>query len=50
MLFVIELATRRVHLAGITVSPDSAWMTQIARELTNFEDGFLRDKRYGASR
>ena len=46
VLFVIELATRRVHLAGITTSPDAAWMKQIARELTNFEDGFLRDKKY----
>ncbi|MCY2995430.1 MAG: integrase core domain-containing protein [Planctomycetota bacterium] len=46
VLFVIELATRRVHLAGITTSPDEAWMKQTARELTNFEDGFLRDKKY----
>jgi putative transposase len=46
VLFVIELAARRVHLAGITINPDSAWMKQVARELTNFQDGFLRDKRY----
>jgi putative transposase len=46
VLFVIELATGRVHLAGITTRPDTAWMKQIARNLTNFEDGFLREKRY----
>jgi hypothetical protein len=25
VLFFIELATRRVHLAGITTNPDGAW-------------------------
>lgn len=34
LLFVIELATRRVHFAGLTPSPDGPWMTQIARNLT----------------
>lgn len=46
LLFVIELKTRRVHFAGCTVHPDEAWMKQIARNLTNFEDGFLNRKCY----
>ena len=32
-LIVIEHGTRRVHLAGITASPDGAWTTQAARHL-----------------
>ena len=31
-LIVIEHGTRRVHLAGITASPDGAWTTQAARD------------------
>ena len=46
LLFVMELHTRRVHWAGCTTSPHEAWMKQAARELTNFEDGFLNGKRY----
>ena len=46
LLFVMEVATRRVHFAGCTPNPNEAWMKQIARELTNFEDGFLNGKRY----
>jgi hypothetical protein len=38
-LFFIELGTRRVHLAGCTASPNTAWVTQQARQLTwQFED------------
>ena len=33
VLFVIELDTCRVHVAGITTNPDGAWTTQAARNL-----------------
>jgi putative transposase len=46
VLFVIELSTRRVHLAGITLYPNHAFMMQCARQLTDPFDGFLRGKRY----
>ena len=42
----MELATRRVHFAGSTANPDEPWMLQIARNVSDAEDGFLRDKKY----
>jgi transposase InsO family protein len=33
VLFFIELASRRVRIAGITTNPDGAWVTQQARNL-----------------
>jgi putative transposase len=32
VLFFIELGTRRVHLAGCTATPDTAWVVQQARQ------------------
>ncbi|MDP8989214.1 MAG: integrase core domain-containing protein [Acidobacteriota bacterium] len=46
VFFVIDLATRRVHVAGIHHNPDSAWMNQVSRNLTDAQDGFLRGKTY----
>jgi putative transposase len=46
VLFVIELATRRVQIAGIASEPDSAWVVQCGRQLTDAIDGFLVGKRF----
>ena len=41
VLFVIDLKTRRVHIAGVTSRADGAWMAQIARNLTDAAAGAL---------
>jgi putative transposase len=46
ILFFIDIASRSVQIAGITPHPDNRWMTQIARNVTDVEDGFLRGTRY----
>jgi Integrase core domain len=46
ILFFMDIANRAVKIAGITPHPDSRWMTQIARNLTDLNDGFLRGQRY----
>jgi putative transposase len=46
VLVVMELNTRRVHLAGVTPHPNDKFMRQCARQLTDPFDGFLRGKRY----
>ena len=40
LLMVMEIAMRRVYFAGATPNPDSIWMQQIARNLTDVEEGF----------
>jgi putative transposase len=43
VLFFIELANRRVRLAGITTNPDGPWVTQQARNLLmEFDDEDVR--------
>ena len=40
-LFVIELKSRRVHIAGTTTNPDESFIAQVGRNLTDAFDGFL---------
>ena len=46
VLFVIDLKTRRVEVAGIIQQPYGEWMKQIARNLTDVVDGFLKKTKY----
>ena len=46
VFFVISLKTRAVESAGMDVDPDGEWMKQMARNLTDTVDGFLRDAAY----
>jgi transposase InsO family protein len=41
VLFFIHLASRKVHIAGITPHPDQRWMGQIARNVTLADWGVL---------
>jgi hypothetical protein len=45
VLIVMELSTRRVHMAGVTPNPNTAWMMQIGRNLTE-PGGVLAGKRF----
>ncbi len=46
VFFVIEIKSRAVEIAGIAVDPGEAWMKQVARNLTDPVDGFLRGAKY----
>jgi len=46
VFFVIELKSRAVEIAGIAVDPGEDWMKQVARNLTDPVDGFLRGAKY----
>jgi hypothetical protein len=43
-LFVIELKSRSVRVCGTTVSPNTQWMRQVARQLVDAGDGFALGK------
>ena len=46
VLFLIELSTRKVEIAGIADVGNGLWMSQIGRNLTDAVDGILTGKRY----
>ena len=46
VLFVIQLETRSIILAGITRYPTQEWMQQVARNLTDSESGAITHQRY----
>ena len=46
VFFVIDLKNRRVRIAGIAPEPDSRWVKQVARDLTDVDDGLLHGTRY----
>jgi hypothetical protein len=46
VLFLMELSTRKVEVAGIGPAPNGLWMEQIARNLTGEDDTIVNGKRY----
>jgi transposase InsO family protein len=46
VLFALHHATRVVEIVGVTTNPDSAFMAQVARNLTERVEGFLRHSRF----
>ena len=46
VLVFMHVASRKVCIAGITTSPDSRWMRQMARNVTLADIGFLIGCRY----
>jgi len=46
VFFVLDLTTRRVEVAGIAPAPTGFWMSQVARNLVDEFDGFLKGERY----
>lgn len=46
VLFVIDLQTRRVEIAGISRLSGAEFTAQVARNLTDCFDGFLRNHRF----
>ena len=46
VLFVMRLKTRSVHIAGVTTTPNEAFMQQMVRNLTDVSDGFLLDSEF----
>jgi putative transposase len=46
VLFLIELSTRKVEVAGIAAVANGLWMSQLARNLSDAGQGILHGKRY----
>ncbi len=46
VLFFLRIKTREIHIAGMTPNPNEAWMTQVARNITMADIGFVRPGDY----
>jgi putative transposase len=46
VLFLIDLSSRRVEIAGLARQANGLWMSQVARNLSDDAEGFLVGKRY----
>ncbi len=46
ILFFMHVATRKIHIAGLTPNPNEEWMKQIARNVTMADVGFLQPGHY----
>lgn len=46
VLFFIDMATRKVEIAGIAPVVNGLWMSQVARNLTDADEGMFGGKRY----
>jgi transposase InsO family protein len=46
VLFLMDLSSRRVEVAGIAKQANGLWMSQVVRNLSYAEDGFMKGKRY----
>src|SRR5215469_16122689 len=46
VLFLIDLSSRKVQIAGVTRDANVLWMSQVGRNLSDAAEGFLIGKRY----
>jgi hypothetical protein len=46
VLFAIDLSTRKVEILGVKSNPDGIWMNQVARNIVDFQEGFLKEKKF----
>ena len=46
VLFFLQLESRRVHLAGVTRHPDTAWIEQMARNAVDPDTGHLQNQHF----
>ncbi len=46
VLVFMDLPTRKVYLGGITINPNTAWMMQVEKNVTDVFGGFLLGKRF----
>ena len=45
VLFLMDLSSRKVQIAGVTRDANGLWMSQVARNLSDAAEGFLIGKR-----